>query len=124
MRPARTRRRRPGAAELPQHRSVLRDPVTNNIVTVFNQYQNPSSLYTSGLDLEMRYAMPTTNAGKFTGRLNGIYIIKYELDGARYEGNNGNFTLLPRIKLTAALDWDYGPLAMTGAGELHQMGCA
>ena len=46
-------------------------------MTVFNQYQNPSSLFTSGLDLEMRYSMPTANAGKFTARFNGIYVIKY-----------------------------------------------
>jgi iron complex outermembrane receptor protein len=93
---------------------VLRDPVTNDIVTVFNQYENQSSLITSGLDFEMRYMVPTTSAGRFTGRLNGVYIIKYELDGVRYEGNNGNFTYLPYLKLTAAVDWDYGPLALTG----------
>ena len=100
---------------------MLRDPITNNIVTVFNQYENQSALYTSGLDVEMRYAMPTTNAGRFTGRLNGVYIIKYELDGTRYEGNNGNFTYLPHLKLTAALDWDYGGLALTGRVN-YQMG--
>ena len=90
-------------------------------MTVFNQYENSSALYTSGLDLEMRYQVPTANAGRFTGRLNGVYIIKYELDGTRYEGNNGNFTYLPHIKLTAALDWDYGPLALTGRVN-YQMG--
>ena len=98
----------------PSTDTVLRDPVTNNIVTVFNQYENSSALYTSGLDLEMRYQVPTANAGRFTARLNGVYIIKYELDGTRYEGNNGNGTDLPQIKLTVALDWDYGPLALTG----------
>ena len=29
--------------------------------------------------------MPTANAGKFTARFNGVYVIKYELDGVGYE---------------------------------------
>ena len=108
----------PNCPSTPQ---VLRDPVTNNIVTVFNQYQNQSALFTSGLDVEMRYAVPTTSAGKFTGRLNGVYIIKYDVDGTGYEGSNGFFTYLPRIKLTTALDWDYGALSLTGRLN-YQMG--
>ena len=112
-----------GDATLPNCPStdlVLRDPITNNIVTVFNQYENQSSLFTSGLDLEMRYSMPTTTAGKFTARFNGVYIIKYELDGVGYEGNNGNFTYLPRIKFSTSLDWDYGPLRLTGQMNYQQ----
>jgi len=93
---------------------VLRDPITNNIVTVFNQYQNSSNLFTSGLDLEVRYQVPTANMGKFTGRFNGIYVIKYELDGFGGEGANGTGTSIPRIKYTAALDWDYGALNLNG----------
>ena len=122
MRPARTRRSatRLSIRTARALHQVLRDPITNNIVTVFNQYQNTSSLFTSGLDLEMRYAMPTANAGKFTARFNGIYVIKYELDGVGYEGANGSGTTIPRIKYNVALDWDYGALTMTDAVELHQ----
>jgi iron complex outermembrane receptor protein len=98
----------------PSTPDVIRDPVTNQIVTVFAQYQNISALYTSGLDLEMRYQVPTTSAGKFTARFNGIYVIKYEQDGVGYEGSNGQGTnTIPRIKFLAALDWDYGPLQVT-----------
>jgi iron complex outermembrane receptor protein len=104
----------PSLPNCPSTDKVLRDPITNNIVTVFNQYQNSSRLFTSGLDLEMRYQVPTANAGKFTARFNGIYVIKYELDGVGYEGANGSGTTIHRIKYTAALDWDYGPLTMTG----------
>ena len=111
----------PADPPCPSTAQVLRDPITNNIVTVFNQYQNQSALFTSGLDVEMRYAVPTQSAGKFTGRLNGVYIIKYDLDGTGYEGSNGNFTYLPRIKLTAALDWDYGPISTTARFN-YQMG--
>jgi len=104
----------PTLPNCPSTPTVLRDPVTNNIVTVFNQYQNSSALFTSGLDLEMRYQVPTANAGKFTARFNGIYVIKYELDGVGNEGNNGSGTAIPRIKYTAALDWDYGAFSLTG----------
>jgi iron complex outermembrane receptor protein len=83
-------------------------------VTVFNQYQNSSRLFTSGLDLEMRYQMPTANWGKFTGRFNGNYVIKYDLDGVGYEGANGSGTTIPRIKYILALDWDYGAFSATG----------
>ena len=106
--------RRPDAAELPEHRPGAARPGHEQHRDRVQPVREPSSLYTSGLDLEMRYMMPTTNAGRFTGRLNGVYIIKYELDGVRYEGNNGNFTYLPYIKLSAAVDWDYGPVALTG----------
>ncbi len=104
----------PTLPNCPSTAQVLRDPITNNIVTVFNQYQNASATFTSGIDLEMRYAMPTTSAGKFTARFNGVYVIKYEVDGVGYEGNNGFGNSFPRIKYNAALDWDYGALSLTG----------
>ncbi|MCE9659976.1 MAG: TonB-dependent receptor [Burkholderiales bacterium] len=104
----------PNLPNCPSTATVVRDPVTNNVVTVFNQYQNASALFTSGLDLEMRYQMPTATAGKFTARFNGIYVIKYEQDGVGYEGNNGYGSAFPRIKYTTALDWDYGAFSLTG----------
>jgi iron complex outermembrane receptor protein len=98
----------------PSTPQVIRDPVTNQIVTVFAQYENISALYTSGIDLEMRYTVPTASAGKFTARFNGIYVIKYEKDGVGLEGSNGDATnTIPRIKYLAALDWDYGAFSMT-----------
>ena len=104
----------PTLPNCPSTAQVLRDPITNNIVTVFNQYQNSSALYTAGLDLEMRYAVPTAAAGKFTGRFNGNYVIKYELDGFGGHGANGSGTTIPQIKYAAALDWEYGALSLTG----------
>jgi iron complex outermembrane receptor protein len=97
----------------PSTPQVPRDPNTNSIITVYNQFQNSSSLITSGLDLEMRYTLPTTSAGRFVARLNAVYLIKFEQDGVDYQGSNSYFTYLPRIRGTAALDWDYGAFALT-----------
>ncbi len=103
----------PTLPNCPSTSQVLRDPITNDVVTVFNQYQNSSALFTSGIDFEARYSVPTVAAGKFTGRFNGNYVIRYQLDGTGYTGANGSGTTIPRIKYAVALDWDYGPASVT-----------
>ncbi len=97
----------------PSTPQVIRDPSTNLVVTVLSNYQNLNSTITSGLDFDVRYAVPTASIGKFTARLNANYVIKFEEDGLRVEdSNNGNNTI-PRLKAAVSLDWDYGPVAVT-----------
>ena len=102
----------------PSTPTVVRDPVTNQVVTVFSEYSNGGLLTTSGLDFEARYAIPTQTLGKFTARFNGNYVISYKLNGAEGAGTNGGvsgtFTTIPRIKYVASMDWDYGAWSLTG----------
>ncbi len=103
----------PGDAPCPSTAQVLRDPVTNEVVTVFSNYQNLSSRVTSGIEVDLRYAIPTTTLGKFGLRLGGNYVIKFEEDGVDYNNSNGGSNTIPRLKASAAVDWDYGPFAVT-----------
>ena len=53
-------------------------------------------------------------AGKFTTRLNANYILKFEEDGVGVNDSNLGSNTIPRLKIAAALDWDYGPVSLTG----------
>ena len=93
---------------------VIRDPVTGQIVTVFANYFNQSSTITRGADIDAKYSMPTS-VGRFTARLNATYVDTYKEDGNEVAGTNaGLVATIPRVKGQLALDWDYGPLSVTG----------
>jgi iron complex outermembrane receptor protein len=93
---------------------VLRDPITNNIVTVFNNFINISDTRTKGVDLEMRYRI-NSDFGRWTPRLNFTYVDTWFQDGVEYAGTNGQGTsTIPRVKGFVAVDWDYRALSMTG----------
>ena len=95
---------------------VIRDPVTNNIVTVFNNYVNFGLVETSGFDLEARYRMNTTG-GRVTFRANGSYVDSYKVDGVEYAGRNDGLNTIPRVRAQAAVDWDYRALSTTFAAN-------
>ena len=95
---------------------VIRDPVTNNIVTVFNNYINFGLVKTSGADLEMRYRVNTAG-GRITTRLNGSYVDSYKIDGVEYAGRNDGLNTIPRVRGQAAVDWDYRALSATLAAN-------
>jgi iron complex outermembrane receptor protein len=95
---------------------VIRDPVTNQIVTVFNNYINVGRVKTSGFDLEARYRM-STDVGRFTTRLNGSYVDSYKIDGVEYAGRNDGLNTIPRVRGQLALDWDYRALSTTLAAN-------
>ncbi|MGZ9075190.1 MAG: TonB-dependent receptor domain-containing protein, partial [Burkholderiaceae bacterium] len=92
---------------------VIRDPQTNQIVTVFGNYLNLPRTETKGFDFDTRYVARTT-FGRFTGRLNATYVAKFEEDGVEYVGTNGGTNTYPRWKGYISLDWDQGPWAVTG----------
>jgi iron complex outermembrane receptor protein len=96
---------------------VIRDPVTNNIVTVFNNYFNAGLVKTRGVDLEARYRM-NSEVGRWTTRANVTYVDDYTQDGVQYAGTNGHGTnTIPRVRGQLALDWDYRAISATLAAN-------
>jgi iron complex outermembrane receptor protein len=94
---------------------VIRDPVTNNIVTVLNNYINVFHTKTNGVDLEARYRM-STEMGRWTTRVNATYVDSFEEDGEEHAGTNANATTtVPRVKGQLAFDWDYRGFSATFA---------
>ncbi|MDQ3027370.1 MAG: TonB-dependent receptor [Pseudomonadota bacterium] len=96
---------------------VIRDPVTGNIVTVFNNYLNASKTLTSGWDLEARYRM-TTGMGRWTTRANFSYVDSFFQDGVEYAGTNGQGTsTIPRVRGQVAMDLDVRGFSTTLAAN-------
>src|SRR3989449_7461149 len=54
---------------------ITRDPSSGMIQNVLDIAQNAGSVLTSGVDLALRYALPTT-AGRFRLLFDGTYLIK------------------------------------------------
>ena len=104
----------PAGPPCPSTAQVIRDPSTNAVVTILSNYENLSSRVTSGLDLDVRYAVPTVGFGKFTTRFSANYVIKFQEDGVDVNDSNVGANTIPRLKATASLDWDYGAWAWTG----------
>jgi iron complex outermembrane recepter protein len=92
--------------------NVIRNPETNAIVTVFNNYVNLAQTKTNGVDLDARYRA-STSVGTFTSSANFTYIDSFKEDGTETVGTNGGANTMPRVRGTLAQDWDYAGLAMT-----------
>ncbi len=92
--------------------AVIRDPQTNAIVTVLNNYVNLAQTKTNGVDLDARY-LASTSVGKFTSRANFTYIDSFKEDGTETVGTNGGSNTMPRVRGTFSQDWDYAALSMT-----------
>jgi len=98
---------------------VIRDPATNAIVTVLNNYRNLERTETRGIDIDARYIARTT-WGRFSPRLNAVYVAKFEEEGTDYVGSNGGFNTYPRWKGQASLEWESGPWVLRGgANYIH-----
>ena len=102
-----------GDPPCPSNAQVIRDPATNDVVTILSQYQNLNTRVTSGLDFDVRYAIPTVGWGKFTTHLNANYVLKFQEDGVDVNDSNIGSNTIPRLKAAAALDWDYGAVSVT-----------
>lgn len=98
----------------PSTAQILRDPGSNDIVTVFSQYQNLASRKTDGVDIDARLTIPTATLGKFTTRANVTYIRSFKEDGVEYAGTNGGSNTIPRVKAGITQDWDYGAWSLSG----------
>ncbi len=95
---------------------VIRDPITNNIVTVLGNYFNVNQTLTAGWDLEARYRI-STGMGRWTTRANMSYVDKFEEDGENVNGSNVGNNSIPRVRGQLALDLDAGRLSATLAGN-------
>lgn len=91
---------------------VIRDPVTNEIVTVLGNFENQNERKTNGVDLDARYTM-SSNMGKWTVRGNFTYIDSFKEDGTEVVGTNAGSNTLPRVKGIAGFDWDYRSISLS-----------
>ncbi len=103
-----------GNAPCPSTPNIIRDPSTNQVVTIYSGYENLASRVTSGYDIDLRYAVPTTTFGKFTTSVDLTYIRSFKEDGVECVGRNGCSNTIPRMKYGATLGWDYGAVSLTG----------
>jgi iron complex outermembrane recepter protein len=92
--------------------TVIRDPISNNIVTVLTNYTNLAATSTRGIDLNINFST-TMEIGKIGLRGNVTYIDSYKQDGEEYAGTNGFGFSLPRTKTALSVDWDNGPASVT-----------
>jgi len=103
-----------GGGPCPSTGQVLRDPATNQVVSIFSNYQNLTSRVTTGIDIDGRIALPPTDFGKFGARLNLNYVTSFKEEGTEYVGTNGGSNTYPRVKAAISVDWDQGPWSVTG----------
>ena len=98
--------------------SVTRDPETGQVASVTTAYFNQGKTITSGLDFDATYRL-TTESGKYSFRLGGSYIEKFQLDDTEYIGQNANGSL-PRIRGSFTTSWERGPwVASATANYIH-----
>lgn len=107
----------PQGTPCPSTAQVIRDPSTNQVVSILSNYKNLSSRVTSGFDIDGRITIPTADIGRFGARLNLNYINSFKEDGVEFVGTNGGTNTIPRVKAAVSLDWDMGPWSLTGRGN-------
>jgi iron complex outermembrane receptor protein len=98
---------------------VIRDPgnlAPNGqpvIVRVESNFRNAQRTDTRGVDVDLRAAVRTA-IGRFSTRLNGVYVIEWTQDGVAYVGTNGQGTsTIPRLKGFLELGYEQGPVLFT-----------
>ena len=99
----------------PSTPQIMRDPATNQVVSILGGYVNLNERRTTGVDVDMRYTLPTTAFGKFTLRGNVSYIASLTENGVECVGHQFCTYEIPRVKGRFVVDYDYGPATITGA---------
>jgi iron complex outermembrane receptor protein len=99
----------------PSTPNILRDPATGQVVSILGGYVNLNERRTTGVDIDARYTLPTTAFGKFVIRANVSYIASLTENGVECAGHEYCTYEIPRIKGRFTLDYDYGPVSLTGA---------
>jgi len=98
---------------------ITRDPSAGTIQSVADISQNAGSVLTSGVDVVLRYALPTA-AGRFRLVVDGTYLIKQDLvlPNGKPVQSAGNYDLTafyrllgatPRLRFNPGVDYDRGP---------------
>jgi iron complex outermembrane receptor protein len=100
---------------------IRRDPTTGRIQGVSDVEQNAGSLITDGVDVVLRYALPSA-AGRFRFSVDGNYLIKQDvvLPSGKVLRSAGNYDLAvfssslgvtPRLRFGSGVDYDRGQFA-------------
>ncbi len=106
------------AGDLAMCSLVQRNPVTGEILLVRDIRDNLGGTKTRGLDMAVRYGLPTPGFGRFNFVFDGTYVIKYDtIDVSnvvtKHAGNYDNQIAMPRFKANTSVLWN---LAGLGAG--------
>lgn len=83
---------------------VVRDPQTNEVLFIRDDYTNISTDRQKGLDLGMRYTRVTDSWGTFTFTIDATRILTWELDGDEIAGA----WLTPKWNGTGGISWNKG----------------
>jgi iron complex outermembrane receptor protein len=103
-----------GRPPCPSTSQVIRDPSTNALISILAGYLNVADRRTVGVDWDASYTLPVTEFGKFVLRSDLNYIHSYTENGVECVGHQVCTFDIPRIKATFVLDYDYGPVSVTG----------
>ncbi len=104
-----------GGPGCPSNAFVVRDPTLNTVVTINSGYVNVNDRRTTGVDFDARYTLPTTEFGKITLRGNVSYVASLTENGVECVGHESCTYEIPRVKARFVVDYDFGPLSVTGA---------
>jgi len=110
---------------------ITRDPASGMITQVVDIFQNAGSLVTNGLDVALRYSLPT-GAGRFRFLLDGNYLFKqdFALPSGKVVRSAGNYDLsvinpylgvTPRVRFNAGIDYGLGSFT-AGVGARYTGG--
>ena len=103
-----------GTTACPSTANVVRDPTTNQVVTILSNYENLAQRRTNGVDIDGTLRVPTS-IGKFTFRGNLNYVNTFKEDGVEVVGTNGGANTIPRIRANFSTDYDWGAWSFTAA---------
>jgi outer membrane receptor protein involved in Fe transport len=94
---------------------VQRDPNSGRLVNIINTNVNVGQDSTDGIDVSLRYAVPSTPVGRFGFIFDGTWLHNYDrrlADGTIIHGkgnfdlnNQGSFGVFPAIKFNAGVTW-------------------
>jgi outer membrane receptor protein involved in Fe transport len=82
---------------------VVRDPVSQQLLYIADDYSNISSREYKGLDFEVSYRWRTERFGRFYAALSGTYLHSDKIDGDDIVGSS----LTPRLNGNANFSWIY-----------------
>lgn len=98
---------------------VIRDPATNQIVTVFGGFENQANTFTRGYDFDVRYNTRTT-WGRFSTRMVASYVDSFKENGVEVAGSNAGDNTIPRLRTTISQSWEQGPFVVSaGVNYTH-----
>ncbi len=109
---------------------VQRDPTTGQIVNIYDTATNVGEDRTDGIDVAVRYMVPTAEYGRFNFVVDGTWLHKYDrtlADGSVIHGKgtfdlaqSGSYGVFPAIKFNAGASWSLANF--TVGGSTHFVG--